>query len=71
MTPTAVQKSKAGLPDSESGAIKLSVDTANGVVTMSGILPTEREKSKAEQFARNTEDVKQAVNKLLTAKGSK
>lgn len=50
--------------DRETSAIKIGVDTINGVVTLSGVVPTEREKAKAEQLARTTEDVKQVVNNI-------
>lgn len=50
--------------DTETSAIKIGVDTTNGVVTLSGVVPTEREKAKAEQIARNTEGVKQVVNNI-------
>ncbi len=50
--------------DSETSAIKIGVDTTNRVVTLSGVVPTEREKGKAEQLARNTEGVSQVVNNI-------
>ena len=50
--------------DSETSAIKIGVDTTNRVVTLSGVVPTEREKAKAEQIARNTEGVSQVVNNI-------
>lgn len=50
--------------DSETSAIKIGVDTSNGIVTLSGVVPTEREKGKAEQVARSTEGVKQVVNNI-------
>lgn len=50
--------------DSETSAIKIGVDTVNKVVTLSGVVPTEREKAKAEQIARNTEGVTQVVNNI-------
>lgn len=50
--------------DGETSAIKIGVDTVNGVVTLSGVLPTVREKQKAEQIARGTENVKQVVNNI-------
>jgi hyperosmotically inducible protein len=60
---SATVKSKLAA-DSETSAIKIAVDTVNGVVTLSGVVPTEREKSKAELIARNTENVKQVVNNI-------
>ena len=50
--------------DSQTSAIKIGVDTTNGVVTLSGVVPTERERVKAEQVARSTEGVKQVVNNI-------
>lgn len=50
--------------DSETSAIKIGVDTVNKVVTLSGVVPTEREKAKAEQIARNTDGVTQVVNNI-------
>lgn len=50
--------------DRETSAIKIGVDTVNGVVTLSGVVPTEREKAKAEEVARTTEGVKQVVNQI-------
>ncbi len=50
--------------DGETSAIKIGVDATNGVVTLSGVVPTVREKGKAEQIARNTENVKQVVNSI-------
>jgi hyperosmotically inducible periplasmic protein len=50
--------------DKETSAIKIGVDTTNRVVTLSGVVPTEREKAKAEQLARNTEGVSQVVNNI-------
>jgi hyperosmotically inducible periplasmic protein len=50
--------------DAETSAIKIGVTTVNGVVTLSGVVPTEREKTKAEQVARGTEGVTQVVNNV-------
>jgi osmotically-inducible protein OsmY len=50
--------------DTETSAIKIGVDTVNKVVTLSGAVPTDREKAKAEQIARNTEGVTQVVNNI-------
>jgi hyperosmotically inducible periplasmic protein len=58
-------KVKTGLAaDSETSAMKVGVTTVKGVVTLSGVVPTEREKSKAEQVARGTEGVTQVVNNI-------
>lgn len=51
--------------DSETSAIKIGVDTVHGVVTLTGTVPTEREKAKAEQLARTTEGVTQVVNNIV------
>jgi hyperosmotically inducible periplasmic protein len=62
-TVTAKVKTKlAG--DTETSAIKIGVTTVKGVVTLSGVVPTEREKTKAEQVARGTEGVTQVVNNI-------
>ena len=50
--------------DTETSAIKIGVDTTNGTVTLSGVVPTEREKAKAAQVAQKTEGVKQVVNNI-------
>jgi hyperosmotically inducible protein len=50
--------------DPETSAMKVGVTTVRGVVTLSGVVPTEGEKSKAEQVARGTEGVTQVVNNL-------
>lgn len=50
--------------DTETSAIKIAVDTTNRVVTLSGVVPTEKEKAKAEQIARTTEGVTQVVNNI-------
>jgi hyperosmotically inducible protein len=50
--------------DAETSAIKIGVTTVKGVVTLSGEVPTEREKAKAEQVARETEGVTQVVNNI-------
>jgi hyperosmotically inducible protein len=58
-------KVKTGLAgDAETSAIKIGVTTVKGVVTLSGEVPTEREKTKAEQVARGTEGVTQVVNNI-------
>lgn len=50
--------------DTETSAIKIGVETVAGVVTLTGTVPTEREKGKAEEIARKTEDVKRVDNKI-------
>jgi len=50
--------------DTQTSAIKIAVDTTNRVVTLSGVVPTDKEKSRAEQIARTTEGVAQVVNNI-------
>jgi len=50
--------------DSQTSAIKISVSTSQGVVTLSGTVPTETEKTRAEQIARQTEGVKRVVDDI-------
>jgi hyperosmotically inducible periplasmic protein len=59
---TKVKTKLAG--DAETSAIKIGVTTVKGVVTLSGVVPTEREKSKAERIAQETEGVTQVVNNI-------
>lgn len=48
----------------QTSAIKIGVDTTGGVVTLSGTVPTDTEKAKAEELARKTDGVKSVVNKI-------
>src|SRR5215471_16981130 len=50
-------------------AAKIDVDTSNGVVTLSGKVPTAAERSEAERIARNTQGVRQVVNNISTEGG--
>lgn len=50
--------------DSETSAMKISVETKGGVVTLSGTVDSDTEKSKAEQLARNTDGVKRVANDI-------
>jgi hyperosmotically inducible protein len=50
-------------------AAKINVDTSNGVVTLSGAVPTTAEKSEAERIARNTQGVTQVVNNITVERG--
>ncbi len=59
---TKVKTKLAG--DAETSAIKIGVTTVKGVVTLSGVVPTEREKSKADRIAQETEGVTQVVNNI-------
>src|SRR5438128_4736170 len=62
-TVSAKVKSKlAG--DPQTSAIKIGVQTNAGVVTLSGTVPTDAEKDKAEQIAKNTDGVKRVVNDI-------
>jgi len=62
-TVTATVKSKL-VADSETSATKISVETKDGVVMLTGTVPTDKEKTKAEQLARNTEGVKRVTNEI-------
>jgi len=59
---TAVKNKLAA--DPTTSAAKIDVDTSNGVVTLSGKVPTAAEKSEAERIARNTQGVRQVVNNI-------
>lgn len=50
--------------DSETSAMKISVETKDGVVTLTGTVDKDTEKNKAEQLARNTDGVKRVANNL-------
>lgn len=50
--------------DSQTSAIKIGVDTKDGVVTLSGTVPTTTEKDEADKIAKNTEGVKRVVNDI-------
>jgi hypothetical protein len=62
-TVTAKVKTKLAA-DTQTSAIKIGVDTIGGVVTLSGTVPTDTEKNKAEELAKNTDGVKRVVNKI-------
>jgi len=53
--------------DTETSALKINVETNGGVVTLTGIVPTQAEKSQAEQTARNTEGVTRVINNITVA----
>lgn len=62
---TITAKVKAKLAaDTQTSAIKIGVDTAAGVLTLSGTVPTNTEKNKAEELAKTTDGVKRVVNKI-------
>jgi hyperosmotically inducible periplasmic protein len=68
-TLTAKVKGKLAT-DSETSATKISVETKDGVVTLTGTVPTSTEKTKAEQIARNTDGVKRVANDIKVDPGS-
>src|SRR6266545_778940 len=64
---TAVKNKLAA--DPTTSAAKIDVDTSNGVVTLSGKVPTAAEKSEAERVARNTQGGRQGVNNISAGEG--
>lgn len=60
-TLTAKVKSKL-LVNADTSALKIGVQTNNGVVTLSGTVPTLVEKTRAEEVASKTDNVKGVVN---------
>jgi len=55
----------AGLAaDKDLSALRIDVDTRDGVVTLMGTAPTASAKARAEEIARNAKDVKSVNNKL-------
>ena len=64
---TTVRNKLAAEPTTS--AARINVDTSNGVVTLSGAVPTAAEKSEAERIARNTQGVTQVVNNLTVERG--
>jgi len=60
---TAKVKAKLA-EDSQTSAIKIGVDTTDGVVTLTGTVPTELEKDKAKELAANESGVKKVVNNI-------
>lgn len=61
---TAKVKSKLAA-DSQTSAIKIGVETKAGVVTLTGTVPTDTEKSKAGMLAKNTDGVKNVQNEIV------
>jgi hyperosmotically inducible periplasmic protein len=59
---TAVKNKLAA--DPTTSVAKIDVDTSNGVVTLSGNVPTVAEKAEAERLARNTQGVTQVINNI-------
>jgi hyperosmotically inducible protein len=64
---TAVKNKIAA--DPTTSAARINVDTANGVVTLSGSVPTVAEKAEAERIARNSQGVTQVVNNITVEGG--
>jgi hyperosmotically inducible protein len=60
---TAKIKSKMTLDDTLE-AMTIDVDTSNGVVTLSGTVDTEAQRQRALQLARETDGVRQVVDRL-------
>ena len=56
--------------DSVKTLVKVHVDTQNGVVHLSGIVPTEADKAEAERLARGTDGVKGVTNDLTVSSPS-
>jgi osmotically-inducible protein OsmY len=52
--------------DDELKALDITVDTSNGVVTMSGVAPTAAAKDRATEIAKVVDGVKDVKNKLST-----
>ena len=50
--------------DKNTSAIKISAETHGGVVTLTGVVPTEAEKLQAGQVAKSTEGVRRVVNNV-------
>lgn len=67
-TITATVKSKLAA-DPGTSAARINVDTLNGVVTLSGAVPTIAEKSEAERIASNTSGVAQVINNIAIERG--
>lgn len=63
-TITAAVKTKLAA-NADTSAIKIGVETKNGVVTLSGKVPTETEKARAEEVAARTEGVTQVINQII------
>ena len=61
-------KVNAGLAaDKDLSAIKINVDTKDGIVTLNGPVPNAAAKSRASDIARNVKDVKSVNNQLTVA----
>lgn len=63
-----VTKVKTALAaDSDLSALKIDVDSKNGVVTLSGSAPDASAKERATEIAKNVKDVKSVDNQLKTS----
>lgn len=63
-------KVNAGLAaDKDLSAIKINVDTKDGIVTLNGPVPSAAAKSRASDIARNVKDVKSVDNQLNVQPG--
>jgi hyperosmotically inducible periplasmic protein len=63
-----VTKVKTALAaDSDLSALKIDVDSKNGVVTLSGSAPDASAKERATEIAKNVKDVKSVENQLKTS----
>ena len=61
-----VRRKLASDPDVKGGSLQ--VDVKNGVVTLSGNVPVEHARSKAEKLARKVRGVKSVVNQIKVAR---
>ena len=64
---TSLVKTKF-LADTSISGLRIDVDSNNGVVTLTGVVPTAAEKTRALKVARETEGVKSVVDKLKVGK---
>jgi hyperosmotically inducible protein len=55
------------LNDTQLGAMKIDVDTANGVVTISGLVKSKEEEMRAVELARQTPGVKDVKSTLVNS----
>jgi hyperosmotically inducible protein len=56
------------LADTDISGLKIDVDTRNNVVTLTGTVPTAKEKARAAAVAKETDGVKSVVNNLKVGK---
>jgi hypothetical protein len=55
--------------DREVGALRIDVDTRDGIVTLSGAVPTAAARARATELAKNVKDVKSVNDQLTLASG--